>query len=246
MDPSSVKMTVFQVISLIPGVLSGPVVALLIVLIFKNPIKQLLLSVAHFLNNYERMKKEVAQQTSPQPVSPPQPGIFPTMPPQPPRQQATPSTQMHQSLGQAFAMRGAYDEAISQYHQAIQLDSENASAYIGLGNAYHKKGLYQEAIKALEKAVEIKPYWADCRCNLGAAYSLADMHEKAVEEFVQAININPNYAAAHYGLGIAHTSAGNYEKAEEQVETLKELDSNFAEKLAKTVKDAKARSESEE
>lgn len=221
----SILDTILDLLRVIPEVLSGPTVILIIALIFKDAISELLKTLAQFI----AARKGIQQNEKPASTSQGHPSSNEI------------SSQVHQNLAQAFAMKGSYDEAIAQYKATINIDPENASAYIGLGNAYHKKGMYEEAIRALEKAVEIKPYWADARCNLGAAYSLLGIHNKAIDEFVQAININPNYAAAHYGLGIAHISAGQYDKAQEQVGTLKRLESIFAERLAQTIEDAKTR-----
>lgn len=218
-----IKEVLIDFLQVIPVVFSFPVVILIIAFLFKDSIASLINSFAQYFH----LKSTVLTQTK----------VAEMHRPAAPHQQGH-STQVHQSLAQAYAIKGSYDDAISQYKAAIKADPENVSAYIGLGNAFYKKGLHNDAIKALEKAVEIKPYWADCRCNLGAAYSLAGIHDKAVEEFYQAININPNYAAAHYGLGIAFISAGKFDKASEQVEVLKELDSNFAARLKQSVEES--------
>lgn len=220
-----------EIISLVPELLTFPVVLLIIILIFRYEISILLDSISIF---FKSRPKDSPQRTPIQPQNISAPAQ------QQPQISRETSTQVHQSLAQAYALKGSYEDAVAQYQAAISVSPDNASAYIGLGNAYYKKGMHKEAIKALEKAVEIKPYWADCRCNLGAAYSLASQHEKAVEEFNQAIKINPSYSAAHYGLGIAFISAGNLEEAGKQVTKLKELDSTFAEKLAKSLEDAQA------
>lgn len=224
--------SLIDIISLIPEVLTLPVVLLIVILIFRNEISLLLESISVFFKS--KPKESVYRAPLPQPA----PAITPQA--QPHQISRETSTQVHQSLAQAYALKGSYDDAVAQYQAAISVSPDNASAYIGLGNAYYKKGMHSEAIKALEKAVEIKPYWADCRCNLGAAYSLASLHDKAIEEFNQAIRINSSYSAAHYGLGIAFISAGKYDKAAQQVEKLKELDSSFADKLAKSLEDAQA------
>lgn len=236
MEGNLLKETIIEILKLIPVILSFPVVLLLIVLIFRENVNDLLNSLSQFFNNLD-LSKQLRRYEQPQPASE---KVYSQKEIHKPAIET--SSHVHESLAQAFAIKGSYDEAIAQYNAAINLDPENASAFIGLGNAFHKKNMYAEAIAALERAVQIKPYWADCRCNLGAAYSLASIHDKAIDEFVQAININPNYAAAHYGLGIAYASAGNYNKALEQCETLKELEPHFAEKLTKTVEDAKCKS----
>lgn len=231
------KDVLIDLLLVVPEVLSFPVVILLIIIIFHEPLSKLLYTFSQYISTKATIFREKPVQEKQQPITQTQ---------QINKQQKETTTHIHHSLAQAYATKGSYNEAIAQYNAAIHADPENVSAYIGLGNSYYKKGLNTEAIEALKKAVEIKPYWADCRCNLGAAYSLAAQHDKAVEEFIQAININPNYAAAHYGLGIAHISAGNFEKAAEQVEILNELDSNFAKKLQNSINENKARHEKKE
>ena len=225
-------------LQVLPEVLTFPVVILIIVIIFHEPLAKLLYTFSNYISSKANALKNTGQNVTPShSYSPQQPvqqkNVIHS------RSQRETSSHVHQNLAQAYAIKGSYEDAIGQYQAAISADPENISAYIGLGNAYYKKGMHSEAIHSLERAVEIKPYWADCRCNLGAAYSLAGMHDKAIEEFVQAININPNYAAAHYGLGIAYISASKYEKAKEQVEVLKELEPAFSEKLRNSIADAK-------
>ena len=234
---SFAKGVLIDLLLVIPKVLSFPVVILLIMIMFHEPLSKLLFTFSQYIATKATTFKDSY-------IPPKQPPVTQTE--QIKKHQKDTTTHVHHSLAQAYAIKGSYDEAISQYNAAINADPENVSSYIGLGNSYYKKGMNAEAIKALEKAVEIKPYWADCRCNLGAAYSLASLHDKAVEEFIQAININPNYAAAHYGLGIAYISAGNLEKAADQIEILNELDSNFAKKLQNSINDNKARRQKKE
>lgn len=202
--------------------LSWPVIMLVIVLMFKKEILKLFEAQTNRLNSIPNILPAESRHQDKRTPDHKCPEI---------------SAQDHQVLAQAYTLKGALDEAISQYKSAILKDEENASAYIGLGNSYHKKGMYKEAIQCLEKAVEKKPYWADARCNLAAAYSLENQHNKAIEEFLEAIKINNNYSNAHFGLGVAYISANKLDKALEQVEILKELEPFYAEKLEQSVEE---------
>ncbi|EKX31053.1 hypothetical protein GUITHDRAFT_46611, partial [Guillardia theta CCMP2712] len=50
-----------------------------------------------------------------------------------------------------------YVMAIKCYQNALELDSENADAYVALGAAYANTSKSHEAIEAFSKALEIQP-----------------------------------------------------------------------------------------
>lgn len=52
-----------------------------------------------------------------------------------------------------------FDEAITFYTQAIELDGKNHVFYSNRSAAYAKKGEYENALQDAKKTVEIKPDW---------------------------------------------------------------------------------------
>ena len=50
---------------------------------------------------------------------------------------------------------GQYDQAISDYTKAIEINANNAYAYCNRGSVYDDKGLYDKAIADFNKAIEI-------------------------------------------------------------------------------------------
>ena len=58
-------------------------------------------------------------------------------------------------LGNKYLLSEDYDNAISAFSKAIEIDAMNADAYIGRGDAYKAKGDYVSAWEDYEKAEEI-------------------------------------------------------------------------------------------
>jgi len=137
----------------------------------------------------------------------------------------------HNHLGIAYGKSGMYEEAIEAFKQAIRIKPDMAEAHNNLGNAYDKSGMYEEAIEAYKQAIRIKPDDAMAHYNLGGTYNRLGMYKEAMEAYKQAIRIEPNDAKAHYNLGNAYLSLNDRGLALEQYKILKDIDSEWANKL---------------
>ena len=63
----------------------------------------------------------------------------------------------YNNRGVAYAKKGEYDKAITDYNKAIELNPEYARAYYNRGNAYAEKGEHDKATADYNKAIEIDP-----------------------------------------------------------------------------------------
>jgi tetratricopeptide (TPR) repeat protein len=106
-------------------------------------------------------------------------------------------------LGQAFFQKGMYEEAISEFEEAVILSPKTSGFYNNLGLAYLAVNKYDEAIAVLERAIGLNSEYADFQNNLGVAYLKKEQCKKAVEQFQHAIAINPYYAEAHFNMALA-------------------------------------------
>jgi tetratricopeptide (TPR) repeat protein len=79
-------------------------------------------------------------------------------------------TAIHFFKGTSYAYKGQYDQAISDYNKAIEINLMNAIAYNNRGLVYDKKGQYDQAISYYNKAIEINPKNAEAYYNRGLAY----------------------------------------------------------------------------
>jgi tetratricopeptide (TPR) repeat protein len=71
-------------------------------------------------------------------------------------------------LGVAYRQTGRLDDAIREFRRAVDLQPDNALAYVGLGNAFEKSNRLPEAAAEYAKAVELKPDYLDAYAGLAS------------------------------------------------------------------------------
>ena len=79
-----------------------------------------------------------------------------------------------------------YDQAISEYTKAIELNPNSAEAYYHRGFTYGEKGQYDQAISDYNKTLEINPRYAEAYYNRGVAYCFKREYEKSWEDVKKA------------------------------------------------------------
>ncbi len=123
-------------------------------------------------------------------------------------------TAVHYFKGISYAIKGQYDQAISHYNQAIEINPTFANAYISRGVAYaQSRGQYDQAISDFSKAIEIRPQFAKAYKDRGSAYYKKGQYDQAISDYSKAIEINPRFADAYFNRAVAYYSKGEYEKA---------------------------------
>jgi Flp pilus assembly protein TadD len=135
----------------------------------------------------------------------------------------------HNNLGEAFDQRGRYNEAISQFQQALQIKPGYAEAYNNLGIALSQKGRVDEAITRFQKALQIKPDYAEAHNNLGNALRQKGKVDEAITQFQKALQIKPDYAEAHNNLGVVFFGQGRMDEAISQYQKALQINPAFAE-----------------
>jgi tetratricopeptide (TPR) repeat protein len=109
----------------------------------------------------------------------------------------------YSNLGQILTKQERYDEALSNFLKAIQLNPNFVVARYNLGILYMKQGETNKAIEQYRKAVQVDPNFIKAYNNLGVALLEEDKTDESIEYLQQALQKDPNMAAAHINLGLA-------------------------------------------
>ena len=103
--------------------------------------------------------------------------------------------------GYAAFNSGDTDRAISDFNEAIRLDSEDPTAFNGRAIAYSRKGNTDRAIADYNEAVRLNPQLAGAFNGRGNAYSKKGDTDRAIADYNEAIRLDPNYADAFCNRG---------------------------------------------
>ena len=108
---------------------------------------------------------------------------------------------------------GDFDQGIADCTVAIELDPQNAWAYVRRGNAHHENGDFDEAIADYTAAIRLDPNNAGNYCDRGFTYWSMGEFDQAIADCSEAIRLDPHMASAYAYRGAAHRRNGNFEQA---------------------------------
>ena len=109
-----------------------------------------------------------------------------------------------------------WENDLSLFSHAINVNPENDVAYVNLGKAYENKGKNEIAIHHYEEALKIhRNNYVAMNC-LGDLYYKLGMQDKSIYFYKESIRYNPYYASAHMGLGTVYVTRGEIDNAIKQ------------------------------
>jgi tetratricopeptide (TPR) repeat protein/uncharacterized caspase-like protein len=106
-----------------------------------------------------------------------------------------------------------YEDAITAYRAAIELDDILAPPWYNLGLAYERLRRYDDARAAYRAAIARDPAYAHPWHGLGNVYWALDRPEDAVAAYHRAIELDPTFSAPWAGLSVTYYHLGRYEDA---------------------------------
>jgi len=101
----------------------------------------------------------------------------------------------HIDRGLANTSKGEYNQDISEFIQAIELNPKEAEVYYRRGSAYGVKGEYDKATADLDRAIEFNSRFAEAYIDLGTVYYYKKEYDRAILNYNKAIELNP--ASSH-------------------------------------------------
>jgi tetratricopeptide (TPR) repeat protein len=137
----------------------------------------------------------------------------------------------HNNLGLWLKNQGRIDEAIEQYHQALQLNPNAWDALNDLGVALAVTGQFDGAIQNYRKSLQIDPSRFAVQNNLGHALAAEGRFDEAIECYRKALQLNPNFSDALNNLGNAFTARGRFDDAIENYRRAIQINPDFPEAL---------------
>ena len=127
--------------------------------------------------------------------------------------------------GESLVMKGNFDEAISDFDQAIHANSKDTRAYIGRGIAYDGKKNLDRAINNFDDAIDASPDVAAAFVDRGNAELAQEDDNRAITDFNQAIKLQPRDANAFNGRGNVYRHEKQYDVAIADYQTAIQFDS---------------------
>jgi tetratricopeptide (TPR) repeat protein len=125
--------------------------------------------------------------------------------------------------GSNFLLNGQYKEAITEFNEALKLDSSNSDIYYYLGVCHYSLNDYAEAINNLKQSMEMAPDNPDLYYYLGTSnYSIGEFKE-AANYLQKALEMSPNDGIVYSVLGLCNYALGQFEIAKQNLNKAKDL-----------------------
>lgn len=138
----------------------------------------------------------------------------------------------HFNAGVELSNQGLHAEALEEFKQAHELDSEQPAVIGRMADAYSQLGNNEEAVINYQMAIDLSSESPDPNLytNMGVALSKLGKTTESQEAFTKAAEMNPGSAAQnYYNLGVTMVNNGNTEGAVSAFKQALEADPGYSE-----------------
>ena len=116
----------------------------------------------------------------------------------------------HGCLGIVHQATGRYEEAVSEFQEALEVEPTNDNFIRELAGAQEGLGKPEEAENTYQRAITFRPhYWANYN-GLGAFYYGQARYREAAEMFEQVVRLAPDNVFGYNNLGGTYVLLGQY------------------------------------
>lgn len=119
----------------------------------------------------------------------------------------------YNSRGIVYSDLKNYNQALSDFNKAIEINPQYQNAYNNRGIVYQSIHNYTQAINDFNKVIELNPTHSIAYRNRGVAYNSLGRYTQALNDLNIAIELNPQYANAYHSRGYAYNNLGMYGQA---------------------------------
>ncbi|WP_432810380.1 tetratricopeptide repeat protein [Pantanalinema sp. GBBB05] len=113
--------------------------------------------------------------------------------------------------GKALYFENRYEEAIACYDKAIQMEPENAKAWLSRGAILAKLQQYEPAIAAYDRALQVKPDGSEAWFGRGTVLAKLQRFDEAIAAYDKAIQLKPDSSLAWFGKARCQAIQGHHE-----------------------------------
>ena len=124
-----------------------------------------------------------------------------------------PSAAAWAKQGLTLAQAGMYDDAITCFAKALEIDPRCGGAWHNRGSALTSLGRHEEAIACYHHVLEIDPLFAPAWERKAHALGLVGRYEEAAACLTKALELDPKNVASWSNMGTALRSLGRLEEA---------------------------------
>ena len=122
-------------------------------------------------------------------------------------------SEIWKTKGDEILLQDRYNESISVYDKAIEINKQNIDALNNKGIALSALGKYNEAITCYDEAIKLDPQSASPWYNKGKTLSEQGKYGDAITCYDEALKIDEQFAEAWHNKGIALRALGKYDDA---------------------------------
>ena len=105
---------------------------------------------------------------------------------------ANPTTEVLNTLADAYMKEKQYEKAIRIYKKLIDLNPKKAAGYASIAYAYGLKGDLDRQIEYYRMSLKLDPEDDEVYANLGEAYEKKGLFQEALKAYTAAYELNPD------------------------------------------------------
>ena len=128
------------------------------------------------------------------------------------------ATTNHQEAGVQLSNNGHWEEAITEFDEAISVNPRDSLAYYNRANAYRNLGEYRLAIQDYDEVLGLNPRDALAYNSRADAYLNLGEYHLAIQDYDEALAIFPQLGEAYAGRARSYQFLGRDSEAQQDVD----------------------------
>ncbi len=124
----------------------------------------------------------------------------------------------HQDAGVQLSNEGHWEEAITEFNEAIRVNPRDSLAYYNRANAYRNLGEYHLAIQDYDEVLGLNPRDALAYNSRADAYLKLSEYHLAIQDYDEALAIFPQLGEAYAGRARSYQFLGRDLEAQQDLD----------------------------